>query len=54
MRNKIAGGVPAEILNELISEELFERDYTEIRREIEEFRGGGKNSEECKRYFSCG
>ena len=42
MRNKIAEGVPAEILNELISEELFERDYTEIRREIEEFRGRRK------------
>ena len=26
VRNKIAEGVPAEILNELISEELFERD----------------------------
>lgn len=43
VRNKIAEGVPAEILNELISEELFERDYTEIRREIEEFRGRRKN-----------
>ena len=42
VRNKIAEGVPAEILNELISEELFERDYTEIRREIEEFRGRRK------------
>lgn len=54
VRNKIAEGVPAEILNELISEELFERDYTEIRGKIEEFRGRRKNSEECKRYFSCG
>lgn len=42
VRNKIVEGVPAEILNELISEELFERDYTEIRREIEEFRGRRK------------
>ncbi len=42
VRNKIAEGVPAEILNELISEELFERDYTEIRGKIEEFRGRRK------------
>ena len=42
VRNKIAEGVPAEILNELISEELFERDYTEIRGKIEAFRGGRK------------
>ncbi len=42
VRNKIAEGVPAEILNELISEELFERDYTEIRGKIEEFRGRKK------------
>lgn len=42
VRNKIAEGVPAEILNELISEELFERDYMEIRREIEAFRGRRK------------
>ena len=42
VRNKIAEGVPAEILNELRSEELFERDYTEIRGKIEEFRGRRK------------
>ena len=42
VRNKIAEGVPAEILNELISEELFERDYTEMRGKIEEFRGRRK------------
>ena len=42
VRNKIAEGVPAEILNELISEELFERDYTEIRGKSEEFRGRRK------------
>ena len=42
VRNKIAEGVPAEILKELISEELFERDYTEIRGKIEEFRGRRK------------
>ena len=42
VRNKIAEGVPAEILNELISEELFERDYTEIRGKIEECRGRRK------------
>ncbi len=34
--------VPEEILNGLISEELFERDYTEIEGRIEEFRGRKK------------
>ena len=38
VRNKIAEGVPAEILNELISEELFERDYTTIGEEIRQYR----------------
>ncbi|GFI11551.1 hypothetical protein IMSAGC007_04028 [Lachnospiraceae bacterium] len=47
VRNKIAEGVPAEILNELISEELFERDYTEIRREIEAFRGEEEKMNKC-------
>ena len=42
VRNKIAEGVPAEIVNELISEELFERDYTEIEGRIQEFRGRGR------------
>ena len=40
VRNKIAEGVPAEILNELISEELFERDYTEIGNTIRKFKEG--------------
>lgn len=38
VRNKIVERVPAEILNGLISEELFERDYTEIGERIGEFR----------------
>ena len=42
VRNKIAEGVPAEILNELISEELFERASTELRGKSEEFRGRRK------------
>ena len=39
VREKIVERVPAEILNRLMSEELFERDYTEIGGRIEEFRG---------------
>lgn len=38
VRNKIVERLPAEILNGLISEELFERDYTEIGERIGEFR----------------
>lgn len=38
VRNKIVERVPEEILNGLISEELFERDYTEIGERIGEFR----------------
>ncbi len=39
VRDKIVERVPEEILNGLISDELFERDYTEIGGRIEEFRG---------------
>lgn len=38
VREKIVERVPAKILNELISEELFERDYTEIEETIGEFK----------------
>lgn len=38
VREKIVERVPGEILNQLISEELFERDYTEIGERIGEFR----------------
>lgn len=38
VRNKIVERLPVEILNGLISEELFERDYTEIGERIGEFR----------------
>lgn len=38
VRNKIVERLPAEILNGLISEELFERDYTEIGERIGEFK----------------
>lgn len=39
VREKIVERVPEGILNGLISEELFERDYTEIEGRIQEFRG---------------
>lgn len=39
VREKIVERVPEGILNGLISEELFERDYTEIEGRIREFRG---------------
>ena len=42
VRERIVERVPEEILNGLISEELFERDYTEIEGRIEEFRGRKK------------
>lgn len=42
VRDKIVERVPEEILNGLISDELFERDYTEIGGRIEEFRGRRK------------
>ena len=42
VREKIVERVPVEILNRLMSEELFERDYTEIGGRIEEFRGRRK------------
>lgn len=38
VRNKILEQVPEEILDGLISEELFQRDYTEIEERIGEFR----------------
>lgn len=40
VREKIVERVPEEILNRLISEELFERDYMEIEGRIREFRKG--------------
>lgn len=42
VRNKIVERVPEEILNGLLSEELFQRDYTEIEGRIREFRKGRK------------
>ena len=42
VREKIVERVPGEILNRLMSEELFERDYTEIEGRIQEFRGRGR------------
>ncbi|MCI8599254.1 MAG: sce7726 family protein [Lachnospiraceae bacterium] len=38
VRNKIVEQVPEEILDKMISEELFQRDYTEIKERIGEFR----------------
>lgn len=38
VREKIVERVPAEILHERISEELFERDYTKIQEQVEEFK----------------
>lgn len=38
VREKIVERVPEEILNRLMSEELFERDYLEIEGKIEKFR----------------
>lgn len=40
VRKKIVERVPEEILNRLMSEELFERDYMEIEGRIREFRKG--------------
>ena len=40
VREKIVERVPAEILNRLMSEELFERDYTEIGDTIRGFKEG--------------
>lgn len=38
VREKIVERVPAEILHERISEELFERDYTKIQEQVEDFK----------------